>query len=311
MARNDVLRTWFGEQAPIGDMPMEAVAAKLALLGDGPSADDLRAAAADRPEGVFGGSDVVSKLLSRFVRTAQVCGFLPDAGENRIVAVNEAVADPGLADRKLKVTLEALHVARYPGFGAHRLLFDFAIQAQAPDTAAKAASRRFHYNARFEAADGETVNVRNFPLFYGVTPTKEGLEFGFQTVNVSSSFDTGLLDFLKTDDFKTGLDLALAAVPGVSQLSTMAVSLTRWLAGQSANAKVQEFHQGLDFRIGRLSPGLAAGFYIVAQIPQASLSDWTWDDWTISPQLMRLVRREDTAKPLDFNHLIIGIRPAA
>jgi hypothetical protein len=301
--RNEEADLWFGSQPPIGNLPPSAASVKLRELGDITTADELAASAEGGVRDAFGvGDDVLGKLFSRYIKTTHLCGFLIEVGE-RIVSVTDAIPDSSLKSKTLKVTLDGLHVARYPGFGVHRLLFDFAVQAQAP----KGQSQVFHYNARFEARDGETVPVRNFPLFYGLKPSAEGVTFGFQTVNVSSGFDEGLLDFLKGDEFKHGLNLATAATPLLAQISQLTASLTRWLASQSKNAKVQEFRQGLDFGTGCFGAGLAAGSYIVVQIPSDYQREWNWNDWIVDHQSLRLAARDNPAQSLDFNHVIFGL----
>lgn len=305
MVRDEVSRRWFGDTAPIGELPESDAAAKLRELGDDQLADELAAAAAGGSRVAFSG--FLDGLFNRFMKTTHLCGFLPAEGDDSILPVTRVEPDRGLVSQPLKITLDGLHVARYPGGGEHRLLFDFALQSQIPAGDAPI----LHYNAKFRARNGETVPVRNFPLFFGLAPSAEGITFGFQTVNVSSSIDEGLLSFLGRDDFKKGLTLLTAATPVLGQISEMAASLTGWLAGQSRNAKVQEFRQGLDFRSGPLGGGLAEGSYIVAQIPVEHAGDWTWDDWHVDPALVRLARRGDTTTELDFNHMIFGIHRMA
>jgi hypothetical protein len=303
MERDETTKQWFGDYPPIGDLAPDQAESKLRELGETIAADQLAASAGGQRKDTFGAKrSVFGNLFGRFMKTTQVCGFLPDKG-NELVPVSKARPDPKLKGQSLKVTLDGLHVARYPGLGTHNLLFDFAVQGQAPD----GKTNIFHYNARFEARDGETVPVRNFPLFYGLVPSPDGMTFGFQTVNVASSFDEGLLDFLKRDDFKRGLDLAASVTPLLGQISEMAGSLTRWLAGQSKNAKVQEFRQGLDFGSGSLGGGLALGSYFVVQIPLEYQREWSWADWVVNPDSIRLVQRENPEQTLDFNHLIFGL----
>ena len=203
----------------------------------------------------------------------------------------------------LRITLDGLHVAKYPGHGTHTLLFDFALQSQGPHSN----QHVFHYNAKFQAQDGDTVPIHNFPLFYGLTPTGEGIAFGFQTVNVRSSSEEALLDFLETDEFKTGLSLISTAAPLLGQISKMAAGLTQWFANQSVNVKVQEFRQGLDFDTGQLGGGLALGSYIVVRIPVEHIPEWNWDDWVVDPTQVRLVCRSDPSTPLEYNHMMFGI----
>lgn len=70
--------------------------------------------------------------------------------------------------------------------------------------------------------------------------------------------------------------------------------------------KVQEFRQGLDFESGPFGGGLAAGYYIVVQIPVEHEREWNLDDWVVDPTLVRLVHRSDKSTALDFNHVVFG-----
>jgi hypothetical protein len=293
---------WFGGEPPIGNLSLAVAVKKVREFGDSTTADTIAAAEAAQASDTFASpGGVIGAIFSRYLKTINVCGFLPAAG-GELRAVTDVKPDPSLQGKALKVTLDGLHVANYPGFGTHKLLFDFAVQTQV-----KGRSGIFHYNARFEARDRETVPVRNFPLFYGLKPSLEGITFGFQIVNLSSSFDEGLLDFLKRDEFKTGLNLAASVTPVVGQISEMAASLTRWLSGQSRNTKVHEFRQGLDFEKRPFGGGLASGSYLVIQIPQHTEREWNWNDWVVDSQSTRVVRRDDRKQPLDFNHLAFGL----
>lgn len=294
---------WFGAEKPFGDLPPDEAIIALRELGDMTCADELAAAEYyDKPD-VFGGPDFLSRSFSRFYRTIQVCGFLPARGSS-LIAVSEVKPDVKLRECALRITLDGLHVANYPGYGVHNVLFDFAIQRQS----GSGVNPIFHYNAKFQARDGETVPVRNFPIFYGLEPSAEGLTFGFQTVNVSSRFNEGLLKFLAKDEFKEGLSLVGGLSNAVGQVSCIASTLTGWLASNSKNRKVQEFHQGLELKERQAAGGLAEGTYIVAQIPKALESEWSWDSWRFDPALGRLTSKLDGERTLDFNHLMIGIQ---
>jgi hypothetical protein len=306
--RDDEAVRWFGAEAPIGEMSLTDAVGQLRAIDDQTSADELSSSLGSGTGDSFAVADLVQSLFTRYVKTTHVCGFLPATGADTIVPVTSVAGQERLRGRPLTVTLDGLHVARYPGRGRHSILFDFGLQGHARDDLKE---QVLHFNARFEAGDGETVPVHNFPLFLGVSPGPDGITLGFQTVNVSSSLDAGLLDFLDSDAFKTGLSL-VSATPVLAQISGMATALTRWLAGQSKNVKVQEFRQGLDFASGRLGGGLAAGTYVVAQIPLEHQREWNWADWTVDPTLVRLVARGATQPAndtLEFNHVMIGVRP--
>jgi hypothetical protein len=305
MTRDKQMTEWFGPVSPMSEAPEAETIDRLRELGDDAAANELDAAARGFEARAFGIDSIVGGLFNRFIKTTHLCGFLPARGTDPLVPVTQVQPDESLRGAPLKITLDGLHIARYPGRGMHNLLFDFALQSQVPE---ETETRVFHYNAKFAARDGETVPVRNFPLFYGLVPSHEGITFGFQTINVSSGFDQGLLDFLGRDEFKRGLSLVGAFSPAVGQLSSMAASLAGWLGGQSKNAKVQEFRQGLDFTSNRLGGALSEGTYVVVQIPLENQHQWSWADWEIDPTLVRLVNRQAGGEALEYNHLMFGVR---
>jgi hypothetical protein len=46
---------------------------------------------------------------------------------------------------------------------------------------------------------------------------------------------------------------------------------------------------------------------MVAQIPLDYQREWDWSDWVVDPESVRLVARQNSARPLDFNHVIFGL----
>lgn len=296
------LAEWFGPTTPIGDWSADKVARYLREVGDDAMGDELVAYQAQHPVGTFGAREVLGSVFNRFMATTNVCGFLAAQGTDHLVPVTKAAPDRTLVGTPLRVTFDSLHVAKYPGKGTHTLLFDFALQSQPHQGNAPV----YHYNAKFTVADGETAPIHDFPLFHGFPVVDEGIVFGFDIINLESSFNKGLLDFLDTDEFKLGLSL-LNFSPVLGQISQMCAGVARWLAGQSMNAPVQAFRQGLGFATSPLAGGLAEGYYAVAQIPVEFQREWNWDDWMIDPALQCLAQRDGTATVLDFNHFIFGL----
>ena len=66
--------------------------------------------------------------------TSHTFGFIPSgagaSGAAAIHQVGQIEADPALKDARLRISLDALQVADYPGRGTHRVLFDFFVQNQ-------------------------------------------------------------------------------------------------------------------------------------------------------------------------------------
>lgn len=295
------MQEWFGSAIPIGDWPADRATRYLREIGEEALGDELMAAQAEEAAATFGVREALGSVLNRFMATTNVCGFLAADGTDNLVPVTQAAPDTALRDGRLRVTFDSLHVARYPGKGTHTLLFDFGLQSQS------ASGSVFHYNAKFRAKDGETAPIHDFPLFHGFSAGTDGIVFGFEIINLESSFNKGLLDFLDSDEFKLGLSL-LNLSPVVGQVSQMCTGVARWLANQSSNAPVQAFRQGLGFSTSPLAGGLAEGYYAVVQIPVDYQHEWSWDDWRIDPVLQCLVQRDDPgADVLDFNHFIFGL----
>ncbi len=304
MIRDPQSELFFGTDIPLSNMSPKQASKVLREVGESKMADQLEKLADQRQTMQFGVIDELKGLFfDRIVGTTNLCAYCP-IGDHELIPVSQVQPDTSLVGSKLKVTLDGLHIAKYPGMGQHNILFDMVVQNQMPD----GESKIFHYNAKFQAHNGETVPVHNFPLFYSLEPSKEGIVFGFQTINVSSEINDGLLSFLDRKEFQSGLSLASAALPILGQFSEMAVSLTKWLAGQGQNKKIQEFKQGLDVSSTGSGSGLRQGTYCIVQIPLEFEGDWNWSEWKIDPNKNRLIRKEDAATVLDFNHLMFGIR---
>jgi hypothetical protein len=301
MVRTEETVQFFGPTPPIGEWDTSEIVSALQELNDQAVARELLEEPSEQAES-YGLSDWRDFAFKRFVRTDEICGFLGE-GTGDLVALADAKGTPEIANSAVKVTLDAVHIARYPGLGTHRVLLDFALQAQDPDGHAPI----LHFSRTIQAKSGETAPVRNLPLFHGFVVPKTGLTIGFQTVNVGSRVDDGLLEFLGRDEFKSGLALLGGITPVVGQVSCALAALASWLARQSANVKVQEFLQGLDFQESVLGGRISEGHYVVVQIPRESKHEWDWSDWKIDRDAGRVVPREATAHPLDYNHVVFGI----
>ncbi len=110
------------------------------------------------------------------------------------------VADARLKNARIRITLDRLRVASYPGGGLHRVLFDSSAQNQVPGGA-----EDLHFNATLRVREGEHAAVLGVPIFVGLNVGTEGVAFRSYTVNVANEEDERLLGFLESDVFKSGL----------------------------------------------------------------------------------------------------------
>jgi hypothetical protein len=165
----------------------------------------------------------------RWQHTAHNVGFLPmnGAGELRaILGLGEVKADESLKNQRIKIALNALRVADYPGGGGtHRVLFEFWARNQVPGTA-----EDVHFNATYRVRNGEQAPIQGYPIFVGLCVGAEGVGFRFRTINVKNDTDEVILDILEGDAFKQGLKLVASAQPGIAPFVSLTVGLTRAIA---------------------------------------------------------------------------------
>jgi hypothetical protein len=301
--------SFFDDLPVLGNLAPAEAADKLRELGDIAAAEALDDASDAGAPHTFGPQRKQSWWPfadKPWQHTAHAFGYLapapPGAEALPIRHAGNIEPDLSLKNTRVKITLDRLRVAAYPGGGTHRVLFDFYAQNQLPGDV-----EHVHFNATYRAREGEQVAVINYPLFVGLNVGAEGLSFGCFTVNVKNDDDEAFLGFLESDVFKAGLKLAAAAQPAIAPLSSMALGLTRAIATRNRNVAVQDFYMGLDF--GRVPTGarLAEGAYLAVQIPEKLVTVWSWDDWVYSPNHGQVVSRADPTKLIPYNYVVFGV----
>ena len=184
---------WFDNISVIGKLSSKDIAQKLIELGDSESASffvpDLPGRGA---EGHF-----ANKTWSLFDRpwrhTSHTFGYVPPFTKNRktsipIVHAGNISSNPKLKNERIKITLDRLRIAAYPGSGIHRVLFDFYAQNQI-----RGQIEHLHYNATYRIASGEHAAILGFPIFVGLNVGKEGVAFRCFTINVKNETDEAFL----------------------------------------------------------------------------------------------------------------------
>jgi hypothetical protein len=238
--------------------------------------------------------------------TAHSFGFIPagTSGPSTIRHVSEVQPDQGLKNTRLRVSLDCLRVADYPGSGTHRVLFNFFTQNRT-----RTRTEDVNFNATYHIREGESAAVLNYPIFVGVAPPETGLVIRCFTVNVRNDNDERLLDLLESDPFRLGLQLAATAQPALAPLSALAVGMTRTIAERHRNIAVQDIYLGLDFGGAATGARLAIGSYIAVQMPGPFLRSWRWSDWSYQPNSGQIVNPQGQLIPL--NYLVIGVSPSS
>lgn len=199
----------FGDLPVLGALPPKQAAVKLRELGEDGAAARIEEETRDRPPESFHGglADWWPFRDRAWQHTAHAFGFLAaengmtGAGPRPLQAIGAMQADPALRNGRVKITLNQLRVADYPGAGHHRVLFDFYARNQLPGGA-----EELHFNATYRVREGERAAVAGYPIFVGLNTGSEGLAFRCHTVNVRNDADEAFLDLLEGDAFKAGLE---------------------------------------------------------------------------------------------------------
>lgn len=298
---------WFVDQPVIGKLAPEQVAAKLREVGDAEVAHTIEVSSAKR---LRGSPMEYNKNWWPFQdkpwqHTSHAFGFiapqLPSSDSIPILHAGNISPDKTLRNARIKITLDRMHVAQYPGRGTHYILFDFYAQNQVVGGV-----EHLHFNASYKARQGEQAAILGYPIFVGLGTSNEGVAFKCYTVNVKNEQDEAFLGFLESDVFKSGLKLASAVQPAIAPLSGMAFAITKSIASRHRNVPVQEFYLGLDFSSVPTRARLSQGSYIAVQIPESDQKIWDWRFWVYDTASGQVVSKDQNS-PMNLNYLIFSV----
>jgi hypothetical protein len=299
---------------PIGKAPLAKAAAMLDEVGDVDGAAAIRSALQQQQgqRNLTGGAKTysLSSILgkpAKWAHSAHTLGFIaaaaPADGEAQAIQNAGSIAsERSLQGQPLRIALNALCIASYPGFGMHNILLDFYAQSQADD-----GTEHLHFNASYRVQDGEHSGVIGQPIFIGARVGTSGLSLRCLTVNVKNEEDERLIGFLDRDVFKMGLKLLHTAQPAIAPLSEMALGLITGMAKRARNVPVQDIYLGLDFGSTAGGARLAQGTYVAVQIPETQVLAWRWDDWVFDPVAGRIVLKSDRSTLIPYNYLAFAV----
>lgn len=231
-----------------------------------------------------------------------IAGSDPTSEPQPILQAGNIAPDLSLKNSRLKITLNRLRVASYPGGGTHRVLLDFYGQNQI-----QGMTENVHFNATYRVREGQHAGIIGFPIFLGLHVGSEGVAFRCFTINVKNDDDEAFLSFLESDTFRAGLKLVATVQPAIEPLSRMTLALTKSVAGRHRNVPVQDFYMGLDFSNNPLGARLAEGAFVAVQIPQTLDPIWNWNDWVYNPGSGQIVRRTELNYVLPYNYIVFGV----
>ncbi|MGH2494657.1 MAG: hypothetical protein ACRDIV_08115 [Ktedonobacteraceae bacterium] len=299
---------WFDDLPVVGALPLRDAAIKLREVGEVEAAESLEQAEQQqarrfdlgRRKGWWPFQD------KAWQHTAHTFGYLAPAsggGDQIPIRHIEAIsADPTLRNARVKITLNRLRVAGYPGGGTHRVLLHFFAQNQAQGRV-----EPVHFNATYRVQEGESAGVQGYPVFVGLGIGQEGLNVKCRTINVRNDQDEAFLKFLESDTFKAGLHLISTAQPVIAPFSEMALGLAKTIGARHRNISVQDFDLGLDFSTMPMRGRLAEGSYLAVQIPESFHSVWDWEEWVYLPDRGQIVKRHNHQALIPYNYLVFGV----
>ncbi len=251
---------WFDDVPVIGELPPEEAAARLRQVGEDEVAEALEAIR-ETSSHTFGPGKSWWELPDKpWLHTAHAFGYLPPAQTGNasmsIQSAENIPAEPALKKARVKITLDRLRAASYPGRGIHHVLVHFYAQNQIPEK-----TEDLHFSATYRVREEEHAALRGYPVFVGLQVGNEGIRLRVRTINVKNDQDEALLNLLESDVFKNGLHLITTVQPALVPLSELAHGLTRMILTRHENISVQDIDLGLDFSTILMRPHLAEGSY--------------------------------------------------
>src|SRR5688500_1935301 len=144
---------------PVRDaLPPMAAGVKLREVGENAIAAILEEAASRAPSTFRAGSDWWPFRDRVWQHTAHAFGFLrAQGGAASIQPVGAIDADSSLKNGRIKISLNRLRVADYPGSGTHRILFDFYARNQVPGF-----GEDLHFNAPYRVRPRERAPIAGY-----------------------------------------------------------------------------------------------------------------------------------------------------
>lgn len=295
--------SWLEDVRTIGELSQPELAAKLAELGEselGRQDHDVRAYRETYSSRWWPSRDRAWR------HTAHTVGFIAATRIRTaplpLVSASAVLAEKSLKDTRLKITLDRIQAADYPGGGTHTVLVDMAANAQIDNR-----SDDLHFAMTYPVRERELAGVSGFPVFVGLPVGPEGVSLGLVTVNVCNDDDENFLKILNSATLKAGLTLLQTWQPALVPLSELARGITVAISQRTRNVAVQKLLMGLDFSANPTGFRLAEGSYVAVQVPEALSIVWDWSQWIFDPRTGHIVSVSNPSQLIPYNYVAIGV----
>ena len=228
-------------------------------------------------------------------------GIDPESASDELVIKDAGYikADNALKHKRVRVTLDRLRVAEYPGKGKHMVLVEYSAVHLIPN----GAMQDLRFSQKYQVEEATAAGVRGYPIFVGLAVSAEGIALTGRTINVANMDDKGILAFLDQPIFKRGLEMINVVNPALPVVTSMVLSISELLLKRHENIAVQSFDLGLDFSDVPSRAHLREGSYIIVQAPDEG---WDWSEWKFTRSTGKLTNKQ-TKKSIPYNYLVIGV----
>ncbi|MEN3281421.1 MAG: hypothetical protein V7607_2561 [Solirubrobacteraceae bacterium] len=299
------------ESSSIGYWPAEFAMTTLRSVGDDESAqliDDLVAAEDNNLTAATPVASFISFFPSEhgiWSGTATAFGFIKTGAATsdeplRIDHAGNIEPETSLKGKQIKVTLDRLRAADYPGKGVHQVLVEFSGKHQVKDN-----PQQLRFAQTYPVEEAAGAGIIGYPMFLGLSVGGEGVAFAASTRNVENNDDKQLLGMLDSDVMKSGLKLLKTAQPAIAPLTDLATMVGKAFARRHENILVQNFFMGLDFEATPARARLALGSYIAVQLP--ANHQLNWSDWVYDQRNGRFQRADRPDVDIPYNYLVFSV----
>ncbi|TWT55702.1 hypothetical protein [Allorhodopirellula solitaria] len=237
----------------------------------------------------------------------QTIGFLEFVNattENHvsIQSLGNVSPDSSLKGAAIDIRLDRLRIYDYPGRGKHQIVVQFKANHELSGTDSP---EPVVFNQAFDVNEDDAAGVIGYPIFNGLVVGKRGVSFQLCTVNARNETDEQLLNALKSESVKAGLNLLATSQPVLKPFVDVGRGLVESLLKRNRNVKVQELFLGLDFDDAPLAAPMRCGNYIVVQVKESQNFDW--NGWVFDKHRWAFVAKDNPTEILPYNYFVFRV----
>lgn len=245
-----------------------------------------------------------NREIEPWEHTSYAYGFVSDADAGSssltIADARNIMADDGLKNSKLTISLDYLRVYNYPGKGIHKVLLKFNAKNQFTTQ-----DEDVNFNQTFSIQEGQRAPISGYPIFIGLNTGTELVQFNVDIINVLNENDEKFLNVINSGVVTNGLKLIGTVNPVVPIITEYAKGITEMIASRNKNRSINAPKMGLYFgnSAGRMK--LAKGMYIAVQTSKPNEFDWS--KWVYNRNFGTIQTSDGSQTELPFNYFAFSV----